>query len=51
VPPVDSSARPDEFSSVCRWRRAAVVKMCMDDCRALGLGLGGGDASDEFVPR
>jgi len=25
--------------------------MCMDDCGALGVGLGGGDASDEFMPR
>jgi len=25
--------------------------MCTADCGALGVGLGGGDASDEFVPR
>jgi len=25
--------------------------MRTDDCGALGVGLGGGDASDEFVPR
>jgi hypothetical protein len=25
--------------------------MCTDECGALGVGLGGGDTSDEFVPR
>jgi hypothetical protein len=41
-----SAAR--RFISAARRLRSS---MCTDDCGALGIGLGGGDTSDEFVPR